>query len=137
MKANTITSNGDSFSSGDNSQLQTVSANTWLYYAGTVQNFTLNDSLWGAAQFVFNGASSTSNVSNSTNNPSGTPSGAVNVGALDFDTGRTVGICGRTSVGQGLPFDGYIFETILVSGAVSSANQTTQINNQRAYGGGF
>lgn len=137
MKGNTFGTNGDSFSSGNSIQVQTASANTWLFFAGTVQNFTLNDTLWGAGALVFNGASSTSNVSNSTNNSSATPSGSVNVGANNFDTGSTVGICGRTPVGNGLLFDGYVFETILVSGAVSGANQTTLINNQRAYGGGF
>lgn len=125
----------DSFSSANAVQVQSSSANTWLYFAGTVQNFTLNDTLWGASAFVFNGASSTSNVSNSTNNPSATPSSAVNAGSNSFDTANTVGICARTS--GGLNFEGYVFETILVSGSVSGANQAALISNQRAYGGGF
>jgi hypothetical protein len=128
--------NRDTFSNGNPIQIQIGSANTWLFYAGTVQNFTLNDTLWGACQFVFNGATSTANVSNLTNNPTGTPSAPVNAGSNNFDTSVPLGVGARTPNG-GLDFDGYVFETIVVAGAVSAANQTTMINNQRAYGGNF
>jgi hypothetical protein len=114
----------------------------WALSSGTVRvstptdtNFTgVTDTQWASYSSLLNGSGSTVLAANASSSPS----------CNTFNTGNpgTNGIAGTNKLtmgamtdAAGVPMNGYIFEAVVVAGAVSQANQTTECLNQRAYGG--
>lgn len=134
----TFVSTGDLFSDGEvGFQLQNDLSADLLLYAGTVQSSsTVADSSWGSMQAVYNGASSSINSANSGTNPSGSPTTlGGSVGTQGFLNTNKLTIGSRLDSGASLPFKGEVFELMALGSAVSSGNQSSQVANQRAYGG--
>ncbi len=101
-------------------------ASTVLLFAGTVvTQGTANDSVNHAIQNVYNGASSSVKIDD------GAPTGSLNPGAANCDSGSSNQFAEFASGGN--PMFGDIGEAILYPSGLSSGNQTSLCHNQSAY----